>query len=316
MVSMKRVFLSLALLLIAAILLAGCSQAAPATSAPALTTTTAPAQTTVTDDAGRVVTIKSTPKRIISLSPSNTEILFALGLADQVVGVTTYDNYPPAAASKEKLSGFSDVNIEKVVSLQPDLVLAASLHTAKIVPALEQLGITVLVLKPGTISQILKDIQLIGDICGKSAAAKTLNAALQKRVDAVTSVSNSLTTEKPRILYVTWHDPIWTAGDDTIIGELIRDVHGTNIAADLTSYATMTLEAVIGKNPQIIIVMSSMGDQTSLNYINSEPRLQSVDALKNKQVYTIDADIFGRTTPRIVDGLESLAKIVQPQAFK
>jgi iron complex transport system substrate-binding protein len=314
---MKLTRIISALLLISIFVLAGCQTASPTTPVKASTSVTAVQfPLTFTDDAGRSITLKAMPKRLISLSPSNTEMVFAMGLGDQLFGVTTYCNYPEAALAKPKMGGFDDVDIEKVVAAQPDLILASDLHTAKVVPALENLNIPVMVIRPGTIVEILRDINLIGGITGKSSEALDLTTALQKRVDSTTTKISALKGEKPRVLYITWHDPIWTSGDDTIIGELINKTGGVNIAKDLTGYQTMTLEAVIEKNPQIIIVMSSMGDQTSLDYINSEPRLKVTDALKNKQLYLIDADLFGRTTPRIVDALEQLAKITQPSLFK
>jgi iron complex transport system substrate-binding protein len=283
---------------------------------PVTPTTTTPAEHIIVDDAGRTVTIVGTPERIISLAPSNTEVLFALGLGDKVVGVTTYCNYPPEALDKPKVGGFSDVDIEKVVEANPDLILAANLHEAEVVPALEALDLTVVVINPETIEEIIDNIRMVGEIAGVEATAETLADTLQSRVDAVKAVVETATTPSPRVLYVTWHDPIWTAGDDTLQGELIKLAGGTNIAADISGNNTITLEAVVEKNPQIIIVLSSMGDQnTALEYINSEPRLQVTDALINHQVYEIDTDIYGRSTPRIVDALEELAGIINPDLF-
>jgi iron complex transport system substrate-binding protein len=328
---MKLFFALLTVILVGILALAGCQTAIttppvaePSNSSPAQVTTAAPATSapaftgiTITDDVGRTVVIKSVPQRIISLAPSNTEMVYALGLQDSLIGVTTYDNYPPEVKDKPQVSGFSDVDIEKIVSLQPDLVLAADIHKAEVVPALEKLGINVVVIRPGTIEDVLNELTLLGKISGKSDQAAALVAGLKQRVKAVTDKVSQSTAAKPRILYVTWYDPIWTAGDDTMIGDLFSKVGATNVASDLSGYATISLETAIQRNPQIILVMSSMGDQNeSLNYINTEPRFQATDALKNKQVIEINADIFGRTTPRIVDGLETLAKIVHPELFK
>ncbi len=289
----------------------------PASATPAVTSTSPGAKfpITIIDAVGRSVTLKAMPRSIVSLSPSNTEMVFALGLGDQLVGVTKFCNYPEAAKTKNVLGGFSDVNLERVVIAKPDLILAGSLHVAKVVPALERLNIPVLVFRSGTIEGILDDITQLGAITGKAEEAKAITADLRKRVEAVTAKIGGAKAEKPRILYVTWHDPIWTSGDDTVIGELIRKAGGINVTSELSGYANITLESVIQKNPQIIIVMSSMGDQVSMGYITSEPRLQAVEARKNNRVYMIDADLFGRTTPRIVDALEQLAKIVQPGLF-
>lgn len=270
----------------------------------------------VTDDLGRSVQINNIPRRIISLSPSNTEILYALGLQDRLIGVTTFCNYPAEALSKPKVSGFSVVDVEKIVSLEPDLILADDLHKADVVPALEKLGIPTFVISPGTVDEVLNDIGILGSITGKTREAEELDSSLEQRVKTVTERVANLKGEKPRLFYVTWHDPIWTAGGNTMINDLIEKAGGRNIAGDLGGYSTISLESVLEKNPQILVVSSSMGDQnTSLNYINNEPRLKAVDALKNQQVFVVASDIFSRTTPRIVDALEQLAKITHPELF-
>ncbi len=276
-----------------------------------------PTPITVTDDIGRSVIFKSPPQRIISLAPSNTELVYALGLQDRLIGVTTYDNYPPEVKDKPQVSDFSNVDVEKVVALHPDLILAADIQKADVVPALEKLGINVIVFDPVTVEGVFNDLTLLGEISGKSQQAAALVASLSQRVKAITDKVSVAGAPYPRILYVTWYDPIWTAGDNTMIGDLFKKVGATNIAADVSGYGTISLENVIQRNPQIIVVMSSMGDQNqSLNWVNTEPRLKATDALKNQQVYEINSDIFGRTTPRIVDGLEQLAKIVHPDLFK
>jgi iron complex transport system substrate-binding protein len=271
----------------------------------------------ITDDLGRSVQINKVPQRIISLSPSNTEIVYALGLQDRLIGVTTFCNYPPEVRNKPKVSEFSNVDVEKIVSLEPDLILASDIHKTEVVPALEKLGIQAIVIRPGTVDEVMSDIGMVGNITGKIKEAGELTSSLGRRVKAVTDKTANLKGEKPRIFYVTWYDPLWTAGGNTMINDLIEKAGGSNIAVDLEGYSTISLETVLEKNPQIIIVPSSMGDQdTSLNYINTEPRLKAVDAIKNKQVYVVDSDVFSRTTPRIVDGLEQLAKIIHPELFK
>ena len=277
-----------------------------------------PASSTYIDDIGRTVQIVGIPQRIISLSPSNTEMVYALGLQDKLVGVTSYDNYPPDAKNKPIVSDYSTVDLEKIVNAKPDLVLADSIHEKDTIPALEKLGITVYTMTPNNIDGILNEIKVLGRITGKTKESNDLVAGMQARIKTVIDITAKLTdVQIPRVLFVTWHDPIWTAGNDTMIQYLINDAGCINIAADLKGYATITLESVVQRNPQIIVVMSSMGDQhSSLNYIKSNPQFASTDAVKNGQVVEIDADIFGRTTPRIVDGLETLAKILHPELFK
>ena len=284
----------------------------------ACTQTSTLSSVTYVDDIGRTVQINGIPQRIISLSPSNTEMVYALGLQDKLVGVTSYDNYPPDAKNKPVVSDYSTVDLEKIVKAKPDLVLADSIHKNDTIPALEKLGITVYAMTPNNIDGIFNEIKALGQITGKTQAADILVSSLKTRIQAVADKTVKLTDfEKPRVLFITWYDPIWTAGSDTMIQYLINEAGGANIASDLNGYATITLESVIQRNPQVIIVMSGTGTQNeSLDYIMSNEQFKSTDAVKNGRVYEIDADIFGRTTPRIVDGLETLAKLIHPELFK
>ena len=286
---------------------AGCSQASSQQT-----------PSSYTDDIGRTVQIQGIPQRIISLSPSNTEIVYALGLQDKLVGVTSYDNYPPDAKNKLVVSGFSTIDLEKIITAKPDLVLADDIQKKDAIPALEKLGITVYTMSPNNTDMIFNDLKVLGHISGKTKEADNLVSNLKSRIKVVADKTAKLTDlQKPRVLYVTWHDPIWTAGNGTMIQYLIDQAGGTNIASDLHGYATITMETAVQRNPQIIIVMSSMGAQNvSLDFIKSNDQFKSTDAVKNGRVYEIDADIFGRTTPRIVDGLETLAKLIHPELFK
>lgn len=304
---MKIMSIVMAAFAIALLALAGCQ-----------VSTSQGGRTTVTDDLGRSVPIKGIPQRIVSLSPSTTEIVYALGLEDRLIGVTTYDNYPEAAKDKPKVSEYSVTDIEKVIAAKPDLILASNIQKNDAIPAFAKLGISVLTLDPGTVDGIFNDIETLGRVSGKTQQASTLVAGLKDRIKAVTDKTANLTaSQKPRVFFLTWHDPLWTDGSGTVVDELITQAGGINIAADLNGFSQIDLESVIQRNPQIILVMSSMGDQhTSYNFIKNEPRFQATDALKNNQVYKVDADIFGRTTPRVVDGLETLAKLIHPEIFK
>jgi iron complex transport system substrate-binding protein len=271
----------------------------------------------ITDDLGRVVQITDTPRRIISLAPSNTEILYALGLEDRLIGVTTYCNYPPEALDKPKVSEFSNVDIEKLVALQPDLILADNLHKSDVIPALEKLGLSVLAIDPANLDRVIDDIEMIGLAAGQTQAAESLISTLRDRLTAVNSkVSELDSSERIRAFFLTWYDPLWTAGSGTLIDDLITRAGGINIAGDLKGHSQIDLEAVIQRNPQVILVMSSMGEKEMiLNYIRTESRFQVTDALKNNRVYVIEADIFGRTSQRSVDGLEYLAGLMYPELF-
>ncbi len=274
---------------------------------------------TVTDDLGRKVTINRQPQRIISLAPSNTEVLFALGLDDKIVGVTDYCDYPDAAKTKTRVAGFSTPDLERLVSLQPDLVVAESIQEKTVLPALERLGMTVFVAEATTLDSILNHVSVLGKITGKTGAASRLLDTMNSKISSVASKTQNLSTaQRPRVFYVNWHDPLWTTGRNFYINDVINKAGGTNIyEADFEKSRSVSLESVIAKNPQVIIVsgMGTSGDAV-LNGIKDEVRLYSVEAVKNNRIYKIsDANLIERPGPRIIDGLIELSKMIHPEIF-
>ncbi len=273
----------------------------------------------IVDGLGRKVTINTVPQRIVSLAPSNTEILFALGLGDKVVGDTEYCNYPEAAKTKSKVGGFSTVDIEKVVSLRPDLVLATQIHSKTVIPALENLGITVVALSPHSLNEVLDSIALAGKITGQDKEAAELVSDMSTRIKGITDKTQKLPPDqRPRVFYVTWHDPLWTAGPGTISHDVINLAGGQNIASDINGDKTIDLETVINRNPEVIIVSVGMGTGEDLpwQYIKSESRLKNTQALLNGRVYKIDGDLIDRPGPRIVEALEQMAQFIHPELFE
>lgn len=273
----------------------------------------------MTDQAGRVVRIEKIPEKIISLAPSNTEIVYALGLEDRLVGVTEYCDYPEAAKEKPLIGGFSTVDIEKVVEIQPDLILATNIHKDEVLPQLERLGLTVLTLDPKTVDEIPEAINLIGWFTGKKEEASHLVTEMENRIKAVTDKTLALPeAQRPAVFYILWHDPLRTVNAEARIHELIVKSGGMNIAEDLEGdYPTMSLEAVLMANPQVIIAGSGHGTGENLpfQFALTEPRLAEVEARRNGRVYEIDADLTSRPAPRIVDGLEKLAEFIHPELF-
>lgn len=273
---------------------------------------------TVTDDLGRKVIIVKLPQRIVSLAPSNTEILFALGLGDKIVGVTSYCNYPEEAKTKKRIGGFYPPDIERVAAQKPDLVLATKIHEKVVIPPLERLGLTVLALAPKTLDEVLKNITLIGEVTGKSQEAPALIANLNQRIKAVTTRTEKLTAEQRyRVLYAIWHDPIWAGGGDTFHNDLIEKAGGRNIfATDFPEWRQVSLEEVLIRNPQVIIV-SGMGATRGLvfNSIKNEPRLAATEAIAKGRIYEIDSDLSERPGPRLIEALEQLARLIHPEIF-
>lgn len=266
---------------------------------------------TFVDGLGREVYIEKAPPRIISVAPHNTEILFALGLEKRIVGVTDFCDYPEEALDIPKVGGFAPFDLERVVALEPDLVFAAEIHQAEGIPALERLGITVFTLASKTIEEILTNITLAGEITGKSREAARLVTGLKKRIKAITDKTQPLTkTERPRVLFVTWPDPLWVAGSKTFVDDLIAKAGGENIAHDLTGWAVIDLETVVARDPQVIIVVHRA------SIIRNEPRLRVTEAVTENRVYPVDGNIFQRAAPRLVKALEQLAALLHPELFR
>lgn len=321
-------------------LASGCTETiestTPTTSAPAVTTTpaatttaaaatttattpavtaTTPATITVTDDYGRTVTIAKYPQRIISLSPANTEILFALGLDKRIVGVSDYSDYPEEAANKPSVGAYNEPNIEQVIALEPDLVVATEEHELAI-EQLESMGIIVVAVNPTTVGEVLDTMTFLGTVTGQEDEAAALVSGIQTRIDAITAKTAALTDdEKPRVFVVIWHDPIWTVGSGTFHDELIRLAGGVNITGDLEGYTDISLEAVIDANPQVIIAGVGMGEGSSLSldFMMTDERLAGTDARINDRVYGADMNIVSRPGPRLADALEIFFSLIHPE---
>jgi len=273
----------------------------------------------VTDDLGRNVTISSEPQSIVSLAPSNTEILFALELGDRVMAVSGYCNYPLEAQNKIKIGGFSTVNIEKVVSLRPDLVIATGGVQEAVVEELERLGLTVIALEAKSIENVLENIRLVGKAAGEPEAARELTTKLEQRTKAVTDKAKDLPdSQRPRVFYEIQYEPLMTAGPGTFIDDLIHLAGGVNIASDAAAkYPVYNLETLIERNPEVIIISVGHGSiAASVEVVKSRKRWQIIDAIKNNRVYGINADLVSRPGPRIVDGIEEMARFIHPDLFK
>jgi len=262
------------------------------------------------DDLGRLVAINGTPQRIVSLAPSNTEILFALGLGDKVVGVTDWCDYPPEALEKEKVGSYDTPDIEKIVALNPDLVLVAYGTTMDVINSMVGLGLTVFGIKTTDLDDLLNDIKTVGEITDTEVEAQSVTSEMESRIQAVTNQTEEL-EERPRVFYIVWHDPLWTAGPETFIHELIEKGGGVNICQNITGYATITIEEVVARNPEVIIT-----SEWSFDWAMNETSLNSTDARQNGRIYQGDDDLVQRPGPRLVKGLEWFAYFIQPEIFE
>jgi iron complex transport system substrate-binding protein len=279
---------------------------------------------TLVDDRGYVLNLTSYPNRIVSLAPSNTEILFAIGAGDKVVGVTNYCNYPYnfsawiEAGNLTSVGDYWTPNIEAIVTLKPDLTLAAFAQE-EAVNTLRGMGYKVLVLDPANIDDVLKDIVLVGRATDKNIEAAILVNDLRRRIDAVVSKVAGAPS-RPKVYYEVWYDPLWSVGSESWENELIEKAGGINIFANQSlKYFEASSEAIIERNPDIMIFPLGHGSGPpfwgSFDQVKARPGWNAISAVKNDRLYTIDADIVSRPGPRIIDALEILAEIIHPELF-
>lgn len=279
----------------------------------------APFPVTVTDDIGRTVTITSSPQRIVCITPSTTEIAYALGLGDKIVGVDVYSDYPPEAILKQNISNIYTPDPEEVARLNPDLVLLYSFSGPgdPNVDAIENLGINVIALKPTNLSGIINDILLVGRVTGKIEEAETFASQLNETINNIVDKVSGVTT-KPKVYIEYWYPPPWTFGPNTWGDEIIRIAGGINAFGDApTDYIQTTDEDVIARNPDVII---SLYGAQHLHFATLEEMKQrhgwaSIKALQNGKVYLLDENLIVRPGPRIVMGLEAVASFLHPELF-
>lgn len=296
------------LTLLLALFLTGCGPASIASG-----------EKTLTDDLGRSVVLNGTPQRIISMAPSVTEILYAVGASGQVVGRDQFSDYPAEAANVMDIgSTYEALNTELIVSLKPDLILAAEINTPEQVQALENLGLTVYYLKnPVTIEEMYEDMGFLAQLTGHESEATAAIEALKKRVAAVDEKIMPLSSRFSVFYEVDGTDPAkpFTAGKGTFITLLIERAGGHNIASDVDGYPQLSLEQVVAADPAFII----LGDAkfgTTPESIAQRPGWANLSAVKNGKVFPFDDDLVSRPGPRMVDGLEELAKLLRPELFK
>jgi iron complex transport system substrate-binding protein len=258
---------------------------------------------------------------IVSLAPSITEIVYFVDAGDKLIGRTDYCNYPEEASEVDSIGGYYNPNSELIIALDPDVVLADSIHVSSgTVEYLKSLGMTVIVFDAQNIADIFDNIILIGEITGNLDNAIEGVAGLRARMDAVVSTiaaANVSDQDKPSVLHVTWHDPLWTIGQGSFLNIVIEMAGGINIFRDvITSDFQADIEQAVSRNPDLITVVSDHGSETSFYYVLSDdsPFAQTT-AFINGKVYIVDSDVVCRPGPRIIDALELYAKLFYPELF-
>jgi len=264
-----------------------------------------------TDGIGRVVSIAPNPQRIISLAPNLTEILFALGLGNRVVGVTSYCDFPDAAKEKEKVGDTIHPNLEKIISLKADLVVVStSSQLENMTRRLDQLAIPVYVTNPRTARDVVASIRSLGEVTGTSGRAAEVASGMESRISAVERRVSNL--PRPSVLYVLQIGPLITAGRNTFINDLINIAGGKSISGEETAdYPQFSRETVIARAPEIIVAPGSHGSEL-VKESDLRRDLATTPAIRSNRIVWVTPDLVDRPGPRIVDGLEQLAEGLHP----
>ena len=274
----------------------------------------------ITDDLGREVTIDELPQRLVSLAPSLTEVLFAVGAGPQVVGVTEYCDYPPEALSKDKIGGFSakTISVEKIVSLKPDLVLAAGAIHQPIIDALVAIDIPVVAIDPSDIDAVYESLQLAGRLTGHGEDAARLAGEMKRRIDAVVLAARAIPPEERlRVYWQIWDEPLMTAGPSTFAGQMVELAGGINIFAELTgSYPTISAEEVVKRDPDVIMGPDTHGDKLQPEAFRQRPGWSEIKAVRDGRIHLIEGNIVSRTGPRLADALEAVAVALYPDLYE
>ncbi|MDA7027456.1 ABC transporter substrate-binding protein [Bacillus sp. CLL-7-23] len=317
---MKRFVGLLFSLLLAVGVLGGCGQAEAPTETQKNQEKTAETAfpVSVKDASGKEIKIEKEPKRIVSLMPSNTEITYALGLGKKVVGVTDLDTYPKEVEKVEKI-GSMEFNTEKIISLKPDLVLAhaSSMQNAK--EGLNQLrdaGITVVIVNDATsFEETYQSIKLIGKATGAKQAATDLVKSMKSDLAAIQKTAEGISAEQQKKVFVQVSPApeIFTTGKGTFMHEMLEVIHAKNAASAQKGWSKMTEEAIVKLNPDVIITTTGAA---SVEEIKKRSGWSTVNAIKNKQVFNVDQDLVSRPGPRLIKGVEELAKTIYPDIYK
>ncbi|WP_409227878.1 helical backbone metal receptor [Gudongella sp. SC589] len=263
------------------------------------------------DDFGNTIIFDNPPQRIISLAPSNTEILFAIGAGDKVVGVTSYDDYPEDVLDIEKIGDFNGINLERIIELEPDLVINYGDGVTEENERLLEAGIQIAGFEPESIEEIRDTILRIGEMTGhKQEALELVDEMASKEEEILESIEG---LEKKTVFYEIWHEPLMAAGPGSFIDQLISLAGGENVANDAEGeYPQYDLEQLIERNPEVYLTANDLPEKT-VDSIKERPGYSEIDAIKNGRVYLIDGNVISRPGPRIIQALELIVEAIHPE---
>jgi iron complex transport system substrate-binding protein len=271
----------------------------------------------VTDETGRRVTVRVPPRRIVSLAPALTETLYALGVEDRLVGVTDYCDYPPEALKKSKIGGAVNPNLEQIVALQPDLVLAQALtlNRRETVDALERLGLAVYATSSHSVEGVLESTRHVGEVTGAGEAGERLVTQLRVRL---AQLKQRLAGRPPRrVLFVVWHEPLISAGRDTFLADALRLAGAESVVETTQDWPRLSLEEIVRQQPEFLVFASAHaeGVERTIAELKDRPGWRDLEAVRQHHV-AIVSDAINRPAPRLVDAIEQLARQLYPAAFE
>jgi iron complex transport system substrate-binding protein len=294
-----------------ALALAGCGTGtakAPVT-APARAQTGFPV--TITDDASRTVTIDTEPKRIVSLAPANTEIVYSLGIFDRLVGVTTYDDYPAQVKNVAKVGDFQTPNLEAIAAADPDVILVTGGVQADVLSKLEGVGAKVVVVDPQTLDGVFRAIGTVAKVTGTVGKGDAVVAGMRSDLAGIAAKLAGAAPTRA-FIEIGWN-PLYTAGHDTLLDDLLRRAGGTNVVTQ-TGYVGYSVEQLVKDQPDAYLgTLSSIGDAATLA---KRPGYSALSAVKAGKVFALTDDLVSRPGPRVVEGVLEMAKALHPDLFK
>ena len=274
---------------------------------------------TVKDALNNEVVIDKKPEKIVSLMPSNTEIAYALGLGEEVVGVSDFDNYPEDVTKKEKIGG-QEINLEKIISLKPNLVLAhaSSAHNSgEGIKQLQDAGIAVLIVNDAqNFDQVYDSILMVGKATGEETKAEDMVKSMKEKLAEIKEKAAGIKEKRKVFVEVSPAPEIYSPGNNTFMNEMLTTINAENITADQDGWTKVDQEAIIKRNPDVILTTYGYYLENPAQQVLTRKGWENVNAVKNKQVIDVDSDRVTRSGPRIIEGVEDLAKAIYPEVFK
>jgi iron complex transport system substrate-binding protein len=279
-----------------------------------------PFPVTITDDANREVTIDEEPETIVSIQASNTEIAFALGLGDKIIGVSDYDNYPAEALEIEKVGG-QDINAELVLSLLPDMALVTDYHYKThpdVLQKFEEAGIDVVVVGSAvSFEDVYSNMEMIGSATGSKTEADEIVSDMKGRLQAIKDKAAASVTDKKKVwVEVSPAPDIFTTGQNTFMHEMLESIQAVNAAEDQDGWVKMTEEEIVKLDPEVIITTYGYYVENPKDEVLAREGWAEVPAVKNGNVFDVDSDTVTRPGPRLIEGVETLAELIYPEIFK